>query len=108
MYNSTFTLQVENNELTSDPYKMAQAFNLAFFSIAQRCIDVSLQGTLDLRKLRSFVGKMKPSGERFNISLITSCLVKEQINSISTTNATGSIKFRSGSKNFVPMKSPIL
>ena len=66
---------VENNELTSDPTKVAEAFNLAFVNIAQKYIDVSLQGTPDLQKLRSFVSKMKPSGELFNIPPITSCFV---------------------------------
>ena len=32
---------------------------------------------------------MKPSGEHFNIPPITSCFVKEQIKSVSTTKATG-------------------
>jgi hypothetical protein len=83
------TLQVENNELTSDPNRVAQAFNSAFVNIAQKYIDGSLQGTPDLQKLRSFVSKMKPSGERFSIPPITSCFVKEQTNSMSSTKATG-------------------
>ena len=33
------TLQVENNELTSDPNKVAKAFNLALVNIAQKYID---------------------------------------------------------------------
>ena len=69
------TLQVENNELTSDPNKVAKAFNLAFVNIAHKYIDASLQGTPDLQKLRSFVSRMKPSGKLFNIPPITSCFV---------------------------------
>ena len=64
------TLQVENNKLTSDPNKVVKAFNSAFVNIVQKYIDVNLQGTLDLQKLRPFVSKMKPSGELFNIQRI--------------------------------------
>ena len=39
------TLQLENNELTSDPNKVAKAFNLAFVNIAQKYIDEGLPGT---------------------------------------------------------------
>ena len=67
------TLQVENNELTSFPNKVAKAFNLALVNIAQKYIDEGLQSTPGLQKLRSFVSKMKPSGELFNIPPLTSC-----------------------------------
>ena len=83
------TLQVESNELTSDPNKVAKAFNLAFVNIAQNCFDEGLQGMPGLQKLTSFVSKMQPSGKLFNISLLTSCFVKKQIDSMSTTKATG-------------------
>ena len=83
------TLQVESNELTSDPNKVAKAFNLAFVNIAQKYIDEGLQGTPGLQKLRSFVSNMKPSGELFNIPPLTSCFVKKQINLMSSTKATG-------------------
>ena len=83
------TLQVENNKLTSDPNKVAKAFNLALVNIAQKYIDEGLQGTLGLQKLRSFVSKMKPSGELFNIPPLTSCFVRKQINLMSSTKATG-------------------
>ena len=79
------TLQVENNELTSDPNKVAKAFNLALVNIAQKYIDEGLQGTPGLQKLRSFVSKMKPSGELFNIPPLTGCFVKKQINLMSST-----------------------
>ena len=83
------TLQVENNELTSDPNKVAKAFNLAFVNIAQKYIDEGFQGTPSLQKLRFFFSKMKPSGELFNTPPLTSCFVKKQINSMSTTKTTG-------------------
>ena len=67
---------------------MAKAFNLASVNIAQKYIDVRLQATPDIQKLRSF-RKIKPSGELFNIQPIASCFVKEQINSMATTKATG-------------------
>ena len=86
------TLQVANNELTSDPNKVAKAFNLAFVNIAQKYIDEGLQGTPCLQKLRSFVSKMKPSGELFNIPPLTSCFVKKQINLMSSTKATSDDK----------------
>ena len=79
------TLQVENNELTSDQNKVAKAFNLPLVNIAQKYIDEGLQGTPGLQKLRSFVSKMKPSGELFNILLLTGCFVKKQINLMSST-----------------------
>ena len=71
--------------MTSDPNKVANAFNLAFVNIAQKYIDEGLQDTPGPQKLRSFVSKMKPSGELFNILPLTSCFVKKQINSMSTT-----------------------
>lgn len=74
------TLHVENNELTSDPNKVAKAFNLAFVNIEHKYIDVSLQGTSDIQKLRSFASNMKPSGKLSNIPPIRSCFVKEQVN----------------------------
>jgi len=80
------TLQVENNKLTSDPNKVVKAFNSAFVNIVQKYIDVNLQGTPDLQKLRPFVSKMKPSGELFNVQPITSCFVNEQINSMSSSS----------------------
>ena len=83
------TLQVENNELTSHPNKVAKAFNLALANIAQKYIDEGLQGTPGLQKLRSFVSRMKPSGELFNVPPLTSCFVKKQTNLMSSTKATG-------------------
>jgi len=41
------------------------------------------------QKLTSFVSKMQPSGKLFNISPLTSCFVEKQIDSMSTTKATG-------------------
>ena len=87
------TLQIESNELTSDSIKAAKAFNLACVNIAYKYIDVSLQGTPNLQKLRSFVSKVKPSGELFNIPPITSCFVKEQKNSMSRLKPQVSTKF---------------
>ena len=69
--------------------KVAKAFNSVFVNIAQNYIDEGLQGTPGLQKLRSFVSEIKPSGERFNITSLTSCFVKKQINLMSTTKATG-------------------
>lgn len=83
----------------SDPNKEANAFNLDFLNIAQKYIEEGPQGTPGLQKLRSFVSKMKPSGELF---------VKKQIDSMSTTKATGLDKFLFRLLNFVSMESPIL
>lgn len=63
--------------------------HLAFVNIAEKYKDVSLQSTLDLQKLRSFIIKIKPVGKLIIIPPITSCFVKEQINSMSTSKAVG-------------------
>ena len=102
------TLHVENNELTSDPNKVAKAFNVAFVNIEHKYIDVSLQGTPDIQKLRSFASNMKPSGELFNIPPIRSCFVKEQVNWRLRLKPQVLTKLRLDPWKFVLKKSPIL
>lgn len=62
MYNSILLFRLRTMSWPPIP----KAFNFAFVDIAQRYIDQSLQGTPDFEKLRSFVNKMKPTGELFN------------------------------------------